>query len=99
MATKISEDCIQCGACEDECPNDAISLGEETFLINPALCTECVGFSAELQCVLACPVDACIPDPERAETEDLLFERAKQIHQEEADTLELGETTSHFRAD
>ena len=39
MATRISNDCINCGACEDECPNGAISVGSETFVIDPALCT------------------------------------------------------------
>jgi ferredoxin len=29
MATIITEDCINCGACEDECPNAAISMGEQ----------------------------------------------------------------------
>ena len=33
MATMITEDCINCGACEDECPNGAISMGEEIFVI------------------------------------------------------------------
>ena len=37
MATMITEECINCGVCEPECPNDAISEGEETFVIDPAL--------------------------------------------------------------
>ena len=28
MATMITNDCINCGACEPECPNNAISQGE-----------------------------------------------------------------------
>ncbi|MBX7553871.1 4Fe-4S binding protein [Streptomyces sp. tea 10] len=27
MAIKITEDCIDCGACEPECPNEAIKAG------------------------------------------------------------------------
>jgi ferredoxin len=45
MATMITEDCINCGACEPECPNEAISEGEEIYVIDPNLCTECVGLS------------------------------------------------------
>merc|ERR1711916_95952 len=44
MATHITDDCINCGACEPECPNQAISEGEEYYVIDPARCTECVGF-------------------------------------------------------
>jgi len=98
MATMITDDCINCGACEDECPNTAISMGEEIFVIDPALCTECVGFSAEQMCAAACPPGACEPDPERRESEEALFDRAKQLHPTEADSMELGEGTSHFRA-
>ena len=54
MATRITEDCINCGACEDECPNGAISMGSETFVIDPELCTECVGFADEQMCAAAC---------------------------------------------
>ncbi|HPU94112.1 MAG TPA: 4Fe-4S binding protein, partial [Candidatus Saccharicenans sp.] len=35
MAYKITEDCINCGACEPECPNQAISAGDERYEINP----------------------------------------------------------------
>ena len=44
MATYITEECINCGACEPECPNDAISEGESIYAIDPKLCSECVGF-------------------------------------------------------
>ena len=96
MATLINEDCINCGACEDECPNGAISMGEEIFVINPDLCTECVGSHDEQMCALACPPEACVQDPERVENDELLFERAKKIHSER--TLTLSPETSHFRA-
>ncbi len=98
MATLISEDCINCGACEDECPNAAISLGEETFVIDAGLCTECVGFHDEQMCALACPPEACVQDPDRIESEDALFARAKKIHPDQASSLTLDASTSHFRA-
>ena len=98
MATKITEDCINCWACEDECPNNAISMGEQIFLIDPALCSECVGFPSEQMCAAACPPAACIQDPERIEGEEILFARAKKIHPDPAETLGLDASTSHFRA-
>jgi len=55
MAYKITDDCIMCGACEAECPESAISEGEDTYVIDPELCTDC-GSCAEV-----CPVDACVP--------------------------------------
>ena len=80
MATTITEECINCGACEPECPNGAISQGEDIYVINPSLCTECVGFHDEEACAAVCPVDCCVPDPAIPETEDVLLERARQIH-------------------
>ena len=98
MATQITEDCINCGACEGECPNSAISMGEEIFVIDPELCTECVGFSCEQLCALACPPDVCVQDPELIEAEEALFARAKKLHADKAGSLLLGASTSHFRA-
>lgn len=98
MSTMITEECINCGVCEPECPNEAISEGEEVFIIDPALCTECVGFHASEQCAEVCPVDCCVPDPNIPEEEKLLFERAKQLHPDQAPTLELGPDTSRFQS-
>ena len=98
MATMITEECINCGVCEPECPNEAISEGEETFVINPQLCTECVGFHPKEQCAEVCPVDCCVPDPNNEEDEGLLFVRAKELHPDQADSLELTTDTSRFRA-
>jgi len=97
MATRITEDCINCGACEDECPNGAISMGAETFVIDPELCTECVGFSDEQACAAACPPDVCVRDPERIESEEALFARAQKIHAAKPEPLTLDASTSHFR--
>jgi len=72
MALMITDACINCDVCEPECPNSAISPGEEYYLIDPARCTECVGHFDTPQCVEVCPVD-CIPlDPGYAETREAL---------------------------
>jgi ferredoxin len=97
MATMITEECINCGVCEPECPNDAISEGEETFQIDPQLCTECVGFHDEEQCAAVCPVDCCVPDPNNREDESVLYDRAKRVHPDKADELLLSAETSRFR--
>lgn len=69
MALMITDDCINCDVCEPECPNDAISPGEEIYVIDPERCTQCVGHYDTPQCQQVCPVD-CIPlDPRRVETE------------------------------
>ena len=64
MAYLINEDCISCGACEAECPVNAISEGEEIYEIEASLCVECVGHFDEQQCAAVCPTDACVPDPD-----------------------------------
>ena len=73
MAYIITEECINCGACEPDCPNQAITAGEELYIIDPAKCTECVGHFDASQCAAVCPVDACVPDPDRKETKDALM--------------------------
>ena len=97
MATMITEECINCGVCEPECPNDAISEGEETFQIDPVLCTECVGFHDTEQCAEVCPVDCCVPDPNNPEEEVALLERARAIHPDQAAEIVLSDETSRFR--
>ncbi|MBL7782007.1 MAG: 4Fe-4S dicluster domain-containing protein [Saprospiraceae bacterium] len=114
MAIMITDECINCGACEPECPNNAIYEGgvewtisdgntvkgeyrledgtvvsvdkknepvsNEYYYIVPDKCTECVGFHEEPQCAAVCPVDCCIPDPERVESKDALLERKARLH-------------------
>jgi Pyruvate/2-oxoacid:ferredoxin oxidoreductase delta subunit len=82
MATMITNECINCGACEPECPNNAISQGETIFVIDPQLCTECVGFHDYEACAAVCPVDCCVTDPNNIETEEALVARARAIHPE-----------------
>ncbi|MBL8330688.1 MAG: YfhL family 4Fe-4S dicluster ferredoxin [Rubrivivax sp.] len=72
MALWITDECINCDVCEPECPNEAISMGEEIYEIDPHRCTECVGHFDEPQCVQVCPV-SCIPvNPHHVETRDQL---------------------------
>jgi hypothetical protein len=80
MATMITNDCINCGACEPECPNNAITQGETIFVIDPKLCTECVGFHDYEACAAVCPVDCCVTDPNNIETEEALIVRARELH-------------------
>ena len=84
MATMITNECINCGACEPECPNNAISQGETIFVIDPQLCTECVGFHDFEACAAVCPVDCCVTDPNNIETEEALIARARALHPETA---------------
>ena len=55
MARKITEDCISCGACESECPNEAISAGDGPYVIDSSKCDECEGRD-KVGCVDVCPV-------------------------------------------
>ena len=100
MATYITTDCINCGACEPECPNQAISEGEEIYVINPDLCTECVGFYDHEACQAVCPVECCLPDPNRVETEGQLAERAIALHPDDNELhlrVQSGSYPSRFR--
>ena len=82
MALKITSECINCDVCEPQCPNQAISMGDEHYTINPDLCTECVGHFDEPQCVAICPVD-CIPqDPIHAETAADLMLKYQTLQQQ-----------------
>jgi ferredoxin len=75
----INEDCINCGACEPECPNEAISEGDPVYVINPELCTECVGYYDEPQCISVCPVDCVEPNPDYEETREQLLKKKESI--------------------
>jgi ferredoxin len=80
MAYKITDDCISCGACEAECPNEAISEGDTIYVIDPKKCTECVGAYESSKCAEVCPVDACVPDSAHKESKDQLLEKWKKLH-------------------
>ncbi len=98
MATIITTECINCGACEPECPNTAIYAGgvewelngvnspaiaQDIFYIVPSKCTECVGFYDHEACAAVCPVDCCVTDPTNIESEQVLLERARVLHPEQ----------------
>lgn len=97
MSTTITSECINCGACEPECPNTAIygggvewelngqtspAIAQDIYYIVPAKCTECVGFHDHEACAAVCPVDCCVPDPANPETPQVLLERARALHPE-----------------
>lgn len=114
MAIIITDECINCGACEPECPNNAIYEGgiewsiadgttivgnytledgsdtdasaehapieDDYYFIVPDKCTECKGFHEEPQCAAVCPVDCCVPDPDREESDEVLLARKARLH-------------------
>lgn len=79
MSLMITDECINCDVCEPECPNGAITMGEEIYQINPDLCTECVGHFETSQCVDVCPVDCIIPDPNHAESKEELQRKYQEL--------------------
>lgn len=83
MAFRISSDCNLCDACVLECPNEAISAGSRIYVIDPAKCTECVGFFDEAQCAAVCPQECCDPDPDLVESNAALLQRARALHPDE----------------
>lgn len=56
MAFRITDDCVNCGTCAEECPVDAIKEGEDIYVINQEDCTECGS------CKEVCPSDAIIEE-------------------------------------
>ena len=94
MALLITDECINCGACEPECPNTAIYEGgalwalngqthnpisNDFFYIVPDKWTECVGFHDEPQCQAVCPVDCIIVDPAHIETKEELLAKKESL--------------------
>lgn len=81
MALFITDKCTNCDMCLPECPNEAISIGETIYEINPALCTECVGHYPAPTCQKVCPITHCIKqDPAHMESQDTLWEKFVLIH-------------------
>ena len=79
MALKITEDCINCDICEPECPNMAISQGDDIYIIQFDLCTECVGHYEVSQCIEVCPVDCIVVDTNKPETPEQLQQKFLKI--------------------
>ncbi len=81
MAKKITEECINCGACEPECPNESIAQGDPVYVIDAEKCTECVGHYDTPKCLEVCPVDGVIiPDPDHVESHDELEAKFARMH-------------------
>jgi len=66
MAVLITDECINCDACIEECPATAIVGADETPLmhsdytyVKPEKCIECVD-SAVPKCADVCPTEGCI---------------------------------------
>ena len=62
MSLKIVDSCVNCWACQDVCPSDAIFLAESHFMIDVKKCTECEGDYADPQCASICPIEEAILD-------------------------------------
>jgi len=56
MPHKITDECILCGACLADCPEEAIEEGDPKYIIDPKKCTDCGN------CAEVCPTEACVPD-------------------------------------
>lgn len=56
MAFKITQECIKCGACESECPVNAISEGDSQYVIDADTCISCGA------CAGVCPTGAIVED-------------------------------------
>jgi ferredoxin len=82
MALIITDQCINCDVCEPECPNGAISMGPEIYVIDPARCTECVGHFDAPQCQQVCPVECIPPDPDRRETREALLLKYERLQRD-----------------
>lgn len=79
MALYITEQCINCDVCEPECPNDAIYQGEIIYEIEASKCTECVGHFKTEQCVVICPVDCILVDPNFQESRQQLATKYSEL--------------------
>jgi len=66
MAVLITDTCINCAACIDECPVEAIvdeddnPTGADVYYVHANKCVECVDHHDEPACAEACPTEGCI---------------------------------------
>jgi ferredoxin len=56
MAYKITDACISCGSCADQCPVEAISQGDTQYVIDPDKCASCGS------CAEQCPMSAIVEE-------------------------------------
>jgi ferredoxin len=68
----VADDCTDCDACIEPCPNEAISVRDNLYVIDHQRCTECVGHFDDPQCIEVCPSECIIPDPDFPETPEEL---------------------------
>ncbi len=80
MALLITEDCTACDACRPACPNEAISVGDPLYVIDPQRCTECVGAEDEPQCKVVCPADCITFNPAFKESPEELQQKYEKLH-------------------
>ena len=83
MALLITNECIAYDACREECPNEAIEEHDPVYLIDADRCTECVGHFDEPQCIVVCPVDCIIADPNSIENIEELKFKFNKLQEEE----------------
>lgn len=83
MSLMITEECIACDACREECPHGAIAEGDPIYVIDPDRCTECVGDYDEPACIGVCPVDCIVPDPDNVEGIEELKLKYEQLKKQE----------------
>ena len=83
MSLMITDECIACDACREECPNEAIEEGDPIYIIDSDICTECVGSFDEPQCIEVCPVDCIVLDTDNQETAQELLFKFSQLEKEE----------------
>jgi ferredoxin len=60
MANQINDECIQCGACEPECPNQAITNADGKYSIDATKCDECAKAGGDQRCKSVCPAEGAI---------------------------------------
>ena len=80
MGYMITDECTSCGACLEDCPNQAITEGDLVYVVDPEKCTECIGFYDEPQCVSVCPVECVVPDPAHQERREELLAKKERLH-------------------
>lgn len=79
MALLITPECIGCGVCLPDCPNQAICEKDGEFWIRAGLCTECIDVAAGPHCQRLCPIkEAIVVNPARVETPQQLQFKAKR---------------------
>ena len=83
MATSILDACINCDMSDPQCPNVAITLGEDIYEIDVDKCTECVGHYDKPTCVSVCPIDCVEPDPDHVEDEEALLAKFLKLTAEQ----------------